>query len=138
MTDILDYPDNLVLHLERDKRSLKCFTTDNREKFKVINGLYEMDSVIDTKHYNVRELKQLMVDSVINGYTLKLNLVFKNGFHGVVKELAQERILQIEKEELSTKDVISAEILSDSDDDKVKVVYEEYNEEKVYQVVSDN
>lgn len=133
MTDILDYPDNVILHLERDRRSLKCFTTDEKNKFKVINGLYEMDSVIDTKYYTVRDLKQLLVDSIINGYVLKMNLIFKQGVHGVVKELAAER-----QEYLKQQQEEAAQILSDSDDEKVKVIYEEHGEEKMYELVSEN
>lgn len=135
MTDILDYPDNLVLHLERDRRSYKCFTTDKRDYFKIINGLYSMDSVIDTKYCNLRELKQLLVDSVINGYVLKSNLVFKQGLNGVVKELAAERQEQLNKEELLKKEEIEAEVISDSEDEKIKVIYEQHEETKIYEVV---
>jgi hypothetical protein len=132
MSDILDFPDNLILQLERDRRSYKCFTTDKRDYFKVINGLYEKDSVIDTSFVSKRDLKQLMVDSVINGYTLKLNLIFKEGFHGVVNELAAERRLRIAEQELLTKDEVAAEILSDSEDENVKVTYEEEIPEKYF------
>jgi hypothetical protein len=102
MTDFLDYPDNLVLHLERDKRSYKCFTTDKRNHFKIINGLSFGDAVIDTKYINERELKQLLVDSSINGYQLKVNLAFKQGLIGVVRELAKEREEQMIKEMADT------------------------------------
>jgi hypothetical protein len=129
-TDILDFPDNLILQLERDRRSYKCFTTDKRDYFKVINGLYEKDSVIDTSFVSKRDLKQLMVDSVINGYTLKLNLIFKEGFHGVVNELAAERRLRIAEQELFNE--VAAEILSDSEDENVKVTYEEEIPEKYF------
>jgi hypothetical protein len=132
MSDILDFPDNLILQLERDRRSYKCFTTDKRDYFKVINGLYEKDSVIDTSFVSKRDLKQLMVDSVINGYTLKLNLIFKEGFHGVVNELAAERRLRIAEQELLTKNEVAAEILSDSEDENVKVTYEEEIPEKYF------
>jgi hypothetical protein len=73
-----------------------------------------------------------MVDSVINGYTLKLNLIFKEGFHGVVNELAAERRLRIAEQELLTKDEVAAEILSDSEDENVKVTYEEEIPEKYF------
>ena len=135
MSDFLDYPDNLILHLERDRRSYKCFTTDQKDKFKIINGLSEKDSVIDTKYYTLRELKQLMVDSVINGYTLKSNLIFKQGIHGIVNELAAERREQMKQQELLSQEELSAEIISDSDDEKVKVTYEQNGEEKMYEVV---
>lgn len=98
MTDFLEFPDNLVLHLERSKRSYKAFTTDKKGLFKIINGLSDGDAVIDVKYINERELKQLLVDSCINGYELKLNLAFKGGFFGVVKELAREREAQILKD----------------------------------------
>jgi hypothetical protein len=135
MSDFLDYPDNLILHLERDRRSYKCFTTDQKDKFKIINGLSEKDSVIDTKYYTLRELKQLMVDSVINGYTLKSNLIFKQGIHGIVNELAAERREQMKQQELLSQEELSAEVVSDSDDEKVKVTYEQNGEEKMYEVV---
>lgn len=90
MNEILDYPDNLVLHLERDRRSYKAFTTDKRGVFKIINGLWIGDSVIDTKYINERELKQLLVDSCINGYQIRTNLAFKEGLFGLARELASE------------------------------------------------
>jgi hypothetical protein len=98
MTDILNYPDNLVLHLARDKCSYKCFTTDRPDYFKIINGLSFNDAVIDTKYINERELKQLLVDSCVNGYELKLNLAFKKGLYGIACELAKEREEQMIKD----------------------------------------
>lgn len=101
----LDYPDNLVLHLERDRRSIKCFTTEQRNKFKVLIGMSDMDTIVDTTYVNTRELKQLLVDNIINGYILKLNLAFKQGLNGVLKELAAEFVsrqaTQEEKKEVS-------------------------------------
>lgn len=119
MSDILDFPDNLVLHLERDKRSYKCFTTERRNHFKVINGLSYADSVIDTKYINERELKQLLVDSCINGYQLKLNLAFKQGLLGIVKELAKEREDNMIKE------------MAQSIEDEVNQLAEEIGESEV-------
>ncbi len=91
MSDILEYPDNLVLHLERDRRSYKVFTTETKDKFKILGGLSDKDTIIDTKFMNIRDVKQLLVDSCINDYVIKSNLIFKQGFYGVVKELAKER-----------------------------------------------
>ena len=99
MESHLDYPDNLVLHLERDKHSYKCFTTDDRNRFKVIKGLSIYDGVIDTKFITERELKQLFIDSCINGYELKTNLVFKKGMLGIAKELAAEREAKLDTKE---------------------------------------
>jgi hypothetical protein len=90
MTDFLDYADNLILHLERDNRSIKCFTTEDNNKFKILNGLSHLDSITNKYYITLKELKQLLVDSVVNGYTLKLNLVFKQGINGIVNELANE------------------------------------------------
>ena len=88
--DLLDFPDNLVLHLERATRSYKVFTTEQREKFKVLYGLSDKDSIVDSKIYSLREVKQLFVDASVNEYTLRLNLLFKKGLYGVAKELAEE------------------------------------------------
>ena len=115
MTDMLDYPDNLVLHLERERRSYKCFTTDVKDKFKILNGLCDMDNIVDTKYLNIRELKQLLVDSVINGYTLKTNLIFKKGFHGIVNELAEERMKKLAEQESLTSNEINVEVVSDEE-----------------------
>lgn len=90
MDQLLDFPDNLVLHLEREFRSYKVFTTEQREKFKVVYGLSDKDSIVDTKIYSLREVKQLFVDASINEFILKLNLLFKKGLMGVAHELAEE------------------------------------------------
>jgi hypothetical protein len=125
MADILDFPDNLVLHLEREKRSLKIFTTDVRGKFKIINGLWTGDSVIDTKYCNERELKQLFIDNCCNGYEIKLNMIFKQGLFGVAKELAKEREDRL-KSELSTSTCAG---LLESDDEQIKVIYHDSSDE---------
>lgn len=118
MTDILDFPDNLVLHLERDRRSYKVFTTDKRGYFKVLGGLSDRDTIIDTSYINERQAKQLLVDNIINGYELKMNLMFKQGFYGVVKELAKEREEQLKTIKVSAEelppDEISVEVLDES------------------------
>ena len=125
MSDILDFPDNLVLHLARDRRSYKVFTTDKRGSFKVINGLWAGDGVIDTSFIGERDLKQLFVDSCINGYELKTNLIFKQGLLGIAKELAKEREEQLKEQELLSKDEVAAEIVSDSSEEEntIRVVY---------------
>lgn len=122
MSDYLDFPDNLVLQLERDRRSYKVFTTDKRGCFKVINGLWAGDGVIDTSYIGERQLKQLMIDSCINGYEIKANLIFKQGLLGLAKELAKEREEQLKQ----PKEVeIEAEVVSDSSEEEnnIKVCY---------------
>jgi hypothetical protein len=91
---LLHFSDNLILELQRDRTSIKVTTTSEYEKFKVVRGLWIADSVIDTKYINMRDLKQLLVDSCINGYNIKQNLVFPQGLHGVAVELANERMKQ--------------------------------------------
>lgn len=88
--DIIEYADNLVLHLQRNKRSYKCFTTCDKDKFKVIYGLSDYDVINDTKYMNLNEIKQLFVDSCINDYNIVTNLIFKKGLYGVAKELSEE------------------------------------------------
>jgi hypothetical protein len=101
MASLLDFPDNLILHLERDLRSYKAFTTEERGKFKLLYGLDSKDSIIDTKFINERELKQVLVDASVNGYELKINLAFKKNLYGIAKELAAEREAQVKAEETS-------------------------------------
>ena len=118
MADYLDYPDNLILHLEREKRSYKVFTTDKRGQFKIINGLWIGDSVIDTKHCNERELKQLFIDNCCNGYEIKTNIVFKQGLFGVAKELAKEREDRLKAEqEIANDDEVIKTIIHETEDD---------------------
>lgn len=104
MEQLLEFPDNLVLHLERDTRSYKVFTTEQREKFKVLYGLADKDSIVDTKIYTLREVKQMFVDASINEYKLRLNLLFKKGLYGVAKELAEEFRANCPASELATPD----------------------------------
>ena len=92
---LLNFPDNLVLHLERDRRNIKVFTTEKRLHFKVLYGLWDADSVVDTTYIDLRQLKQLLVDSCINGFTIKSNMIFEKGLLGVAKELAKEREEQL-------------------------------------------
>jgi hypothetical protein len=122
MADYLDYPDNLILHLEREKRSYKVFTTDKRGQFKIINGLWIGDSVIDTKHCNERELKQLFIDNCCNGYEIKTNIVFKQGLFGVAKELAKEREDRLRE--------AKAPSIENPDDENVKIIIHEETEEE--------
>ena len=98
MDDILTYPDNLVVHLERFYRSYKAFTTEEPGKYKLIYGLSDKDSIIDIRIVTDRELKQTLVDACINGYDLKLNLVFKKNLYNLAKELADERERMLEEE----------------------------------------
>ncbi len=86
----LEFPDNLVLHLERDSRSYKVYTTEDCGKFKVVFGLSDRDAIITTSIHSLREIKQMFIDASVNEYKLKLNLLFKKGLIGVAKELAEE------------------------------------------------
>jgi hypothetical protein len=88
--DITSFADNLVLHLERDYMSCKAYTTEEPDVFKVVTGMSHMDGIVYTDKLNLKELKQLFVDKSVNGYSLKLNLVFKAGLFGIAKELAAE------------------------------------------------
>jgi hypothetical protein len=55
---------------------------------------------------------------VINGYTLKTNLIFKKGFHGTVKELAEERMKQLKEQE--SPDEVAAEVISDEEIERLE------------------
>jgi hypothetical protein len=90
MENITSYADNLILHLERDGMTCKVYTTEDPNVFKSMTGMSYMDGITNTDKLNLRELKQLFVDHSVNGYSLKLNLVFKEGLFGVAKELAAE------------------------------------------------
>jgi hypothetical protein len=49
-----------------------------------------MDTIF-TERLSLKELQHLFIDKCVNGYTLKLNMVFKGGLWAVAKELASEK-----------------------------------------------
>jgi len=88
---LFEFPDNPIVTLERNRRSIKVTTTGHPDVFDVVSGLGDDDGVIDRRRVSERELKQLIVDSCINGYEIRLNLAFKKSLYALAKELAEER-----------------------------------------------
>lgn len=96
---LFEYPDNLIVVLQRHHRSIKVTTTGEPDRFKVVSGLDESDGIIDGCHITERELKQLVIDSCINGYELRLNQAFKKSLYALALELAEERKAQLRARE---------------------------------------
>lgn len=88
---LFEFPDNLIVVLERNRRTIKVTTTEDANRFKVVSELGDKDAVIDGRYITERELKQLIVDSCINGFEIRQNLAFKKSLYGLAKELAEER-----------------------------------------------
>lgn len=87
---LLDFADNVVLHLQRGSRSIKVITTGEEDRFKVEQGLADGDSIVDTSYCTYKDARHVYINGMVNGYTQKLNLMFKKGLFGVAKELSNE------------------------------------------------
>lgn len=97
MDEIRQYPNNTVLLLQRDKNTVKVVTTEKPETLKMIRETTSIGLIIETKYITEKEAKHLFVDECINGYELRLNLLFKKGLYGIAKELAEEREAELAK-----------------------------------------
>lgn len=81
------FADNLVLHMTTPrKQTLKIYSTDNPDRFKVIKGLADLDKVIHTENFNLSDCRQLMFDYHINGYEIILNNLVKGGINELLTE----------------------------------------------------
>jgi hypothetical protein len=61
------------------RRSIKVFSTEKDDVFKVVRGMNAKNQVVDTKMMGVEEIKQLWIDSVVNGYECVRNEIFMRG-----------------------------------------------------------
>lgn len=99
--------DNLVLEfLEQNemRRRIKVISTDEEDKFKVIRGLSAKNQVFDVTYMTGTELKQLWIDSVVNGFECVKNEIFMRGIKDCLPETAPLKIEptaeEIRKQEL--------------------------------------
>lgn len=104
--------DNVVLDfIETNdmRRRIKVISTEDENRFKVIRGLNARNQVIDTTYMNTSELKQLWIDSVVNGYECMKNEIFMRGIKDCLPEpdpsKEEEDKKELEKFEL-VKDVL--------------------------------
>lgn len=81
------FADNLVLYMSTQrKQTMKIYSTENDDKFKVIKGLADSDKIIHTEFNNKDECRRLMFDYYINGYELILNNLVKGGINELLRE----------------------------------------------------
>ena len=82
MSHIIKPADNLVLEFKENsdlRRKVVVFSTEDPDKFKVIQGLNAQNQISDTTFKGVAEVKSLWIDLVVNGYTCIRNELFKRG-----------------------------------------------------------
>ena len=85
--------DNIVLdfmELDEMKRRIKVLSTDEEDKFKVIRGLNAKNQIVDVTYMTTSELKQLWIDSVVNGYECVKNEIFMRGIKDCLPEPKME------------------------------------------------
>lgn len=86
--DIVSFADNLVLELTQGACRVRIYTTDDPEVLKMEQ---ENSSIhMKTERITLREAKQALVNCVVHGFRITLNLLFRKGVMSVVHELAQE------------------------------------------------
>jgi hypothetical protein len=95
--------DNTVLDfIEQNemKRRIKVISTEDEDRFKVIRGLSAKNQVVDTTYMSGTELKQLWIDSVVNGYECVKNEIFMRGIKDCFPEPkpTEEEIIKEELE----------------------------------------
>jgi hypothetical protein len=74
--------DNIVLdfmELNEMKRRIKVVSTEDEDRFKVIRGLSARNQIVDVSYMTGNELKQLWIDSVVNGFECVKNEIFMRG-----------------------------------------------------------
>jgi hypothetical protein len=82
------FADNMVLELTQGSRRIRVYTTAQEDTFKMEQ---EQQTVrLSTELMGLRQVKQLLIDSIVHGFRLTLNLLFRRGVGGVVEELAEE------------------------------------------------
>jgi hypothetical protein len=61
------------------KRKIRVFSTEVQGTFKVIKGITSKNQVVDLQLMSEKGLKQLWIDSVVNGYECVRNEIFIRG-----------------------------------------------------------
>lgn len=76
------------------RRCIKVFSTELDDVFKVVRGMNAKNQIVDTKMMGITELKQLWIDSVVNGYECVRNEIF---MRGILDCLPVESMQMLEK-----------------------------------------
>jgi hypothetical protein len=106
--DICNFADNIVLELAlpNSRRRIKVITTGNPDEFKCERGVAGISVYEEKELLTLRAVKQLLVDSVVNGFVLETNKLFQKGFYGVCQELASEHRAKPEETGASAADAL--------------------------------
>jgi len=82
----LNFPNNKIIELVCNRQKLQAFTTLKQDCFKVIET--------DKKNYYVdtRQLKQIVIDSMLMDYEISLNLFFNCSLEELATELINDPV----------------------------------------------
>lgn len=76
------------------RRRIKVFSTELDDVFKVVRGMNAKNQIIDTEMMGLKDIKQLWIDSVVNGYECVKNEIF---MRGILDCLPTESIKMLEE-----------------------------------------
>lgn len=91
---------NIVLEFKENNfflglnRKITVWSTIHPDKFKVQRGITANNQLINTEIYDVAGIKQLWIDSVVNGYDCVKNEIFPRGILDCVPEELVKPILE--------------------------------------------
>jgi len=91
---------NIVLEFKENNfflglnRTITVWATIHTDKFKVQRGITANNQLINTEIYDVAGIKQLWIDSVVNGYNCVKNEIFPRGILDCVPEELVKPILE--------------------------------------------
>lgn len=90
------FADNLVLEFKEkeepmsSRRTICVYSTDDANKFKVVNSLSAMNQMRDTRYVPYEGLKHVWIDAIVNGYHIVRNEMFEGGIKEVLEKCAEE------------------------------------------------
>jgi hypothetical protein len=115
------------------KMDVKVWATGEDNKFKICRGMDALNRHYDTNWITMYEVESMAIDHIIMGYSVITNFVFADGIDGVVKRRVHSLSLLQGEQVCSSGEAICDR--GNSEDEPIKVVYEEAIVEPVVEEV---
>lgn len=93
--EVLRPADNVVLQFQEltdSRRVITVKSTDDPQRYKVIQGVTACNHVIDISYMNVDELKYLWIDSIVNNFACVKNELFMRGIKDCLPKLERQTV----------------------------------------------
>lgn len=71
--------------------NIVVFATETEDRFKVVNDLCSRGNVTDVSYVNREQLKNLWINSIINGYVIAENRIFPAGILDCFDDITREK-----------------------------------------------